>query len=120
LLPITTGAGREYLLMLLGEDGSRSMVKDLWSFQVKSEKKTPAILKDAIRSAVGKQSGENYWARADVVESTKDEGPLEVPAGLSHFAIDDWRDLGAGGVVMWGGRNSSGQSVGDGWLLVVE
>lgn len=120
VLTITTGAGREYLLMLLGEDAPGSTVRDVWSFQVKSEKKTPAILKDTIRSAVGQQSGENTWARADVVESTKDEGPVQVPAGLSHFAIDDWRDLGAGGVIMWGGKNGSGQSVGDGWLLVVE
>jgi hypothetical protein len=92
----------------------------VWSFQVKSEKKTPAELKDTIRSTLGRQSGENIWARANVVESTKDEGPLEIPTGLSRFAIDDWRDLGAGGVVMWGGKNAHGQSVGDGWLLVVE
>ena len=120
VLPVTTGAGREYLFMLLGEDGSNSMVRDVWSFQVKSDKKTPAILKDVINNRLGKQTGENTWARADVVESTKDEGPLEVPAGLSHFAIDDWRDLGAGGVVMWGGRNAAGEDVGDGWLLVIE
>jgi hypothetical protein len=120
VLPITTGAGRQYLLMLLGEDRSGSVLKDVWSFQVKSEKKTPAVLKDTIRSTLGRQSGENIWARANVVESTKDEGPLEIPTGLSRFAIDDWRDLGAGGVVMWGGKNAHGQSVGDGWLLVVE
>lgn len=120
VLPITTGAGREYLLMLLGEDGSGEMLRDVWSFQVKSEKKTPAVLKDTIRSALGRQNGENVWARANVVESTKDEGPVEVPRELSRFAIDDWRDLGAGGIVMWGGKNAKGESLGDGWLLVVE
>jgi hypothetical protein len=120
MLPITTGAGREYLLMLLGEDGKGEMLRDVWSFQIKSEKKTPAVLKDSIRSALGRQSGENAWARANVVESTKDEGPVEVPGGLSRFAIDGWRDLGAGGIVMFGGKNAKGDILGDGWLLVVE
>jgi hypothetical protein len=120
MLPITTGAGRDYLFMLLGEDGPGTMVRDMWSFKIRSEKKTPAILKDTIRSAVGRQTGENTWARADVVESTKDEEPLEVPAGLSRFAIDNWKHMGAGGVVLWGGKNISGQHVADGWLLVIE
>jgi Galactose oxidase, central domain/Kelch motif len=118
MLPITTGAGREYLFMLLGEDGPGSMVRDVWSFQIRGE--TPAILKDTIRSAVKRQTGEKTWARSVVVESTKDEGPLEVQAGLSRFAVDDWRDMGAGRVVLWGGKNASGQHIADGWLLEIE
>lgn len=53
VLPITTGTGREYLFLLLGVDGVWSMVRDVWSFQIRSEKKTPTVLKDAIRRLWG-------------------------------------------------------------------
>ena len=48
-LPITTGAGREYLLYALGSDAPGSPLDDdIWSFQIASEAKSMAKAKDKI------------------------------------------------------------------------
>jgi hypothetical protein len=41
---ITTDAGREYLLLFMGQEGKESMLRDVWSFQIASEKETLVIL----------------------------------------------------------------------------
>ena len=119
LVPITTGAGREYLLYFMGKEGEGSTMADVWSFQIRSEQKTPANLKDKIRHMAGYSSGEDTWARADVVESTKD-GPEDLPRGLSRFGCDSWHGLGSGGTLIWGGVQQGGQTTGDGWVMVAE
>jgi hypothetical protein len=60
---ITTGAGREYLLLFMGQEDKGSMLKDVWSFQVASDKETLAILKDGVRRILGKQRGEEIWVK---------------------------------------------------------
>jgi hypothetical protein len=119
-VPITTGAGREYLLLFMGEEGRGSMLGDVWSFQIRSAKKTPAMLKDGVRRKIGMQTGEDTWAKAEVVESTQKDGPLELPSGLSRFGYGSLKDFGSGGVVLWGGTKQGGEVVGDGWVMVVE
>ena len=119
-VPVSTGAGREYLLLFMGQEGRGSNLGDVWSFQVRSEKRTPAMVKDAVRRAFGKDSGEDKWARAEVVESTKEAGPLDLPGALSRFGSASWNELGSGGTVIWGGEAQGGQTVGDGWIMVAE
>lgn len=118
-LPVTTGAGREYLLYFLGCETSDSLVDDIWSFQIASDAKSMAKAKDKIRDMVGK-SGQNQWARCEVVEATKDEGELERPAALNGFAADSWIDFGGGKVVIWGGRTESGVVQNEGWIMNVD
>ncbi|KAI9871482.1 MAG: hypothetical protein M1823_008435, partial [Watsoniomyces obsoletus] len=48
-LPITTGAGREYLLYFLGSDALDSTVQDIWSFQIASQAKSLSKAKDRLR-----------------------------------------------------------------------
>lgn len=120
LVPITTGAGREYLLFFMGKEGQGSMLGDVWSFQIRSDKKTPALLKDQIRKVVGKHTGEETWAKAEVVQSTKEDGPVDLPIGLSYFGFDSWHELGSGGTMVWGGVTQGGEAVGDGWVMVAE
>jgi hypothetical protein len=119
-VPITTGAGREYLLLFMGEEGRGSMLGDVWSFQIKSTERTPAMLKDGVRKMIGMQTGEDTWAKAEVVESTKKDGPVELPSGLSRFGYGSLKDFGSGGVVLWGGITQGGEVVGDGWVMVAE
>jgi hypothetical protein len=92
-VPITTGAGREYLLLFMGQEGEGSMLGDVWSFQIASDKKTPAMLKDGIWRMLGKQTREETWAKVEVVESTMEDGPVELPNGLSRFRYGPLRIL---------------------------
>jgi hypothetical protein len=119
-VPITTGAGREYLLLFMGQEGRGSMLGDVWSFQIRSDEKTPAMLKDGVRRMVGMETGEDTWAKAEVVDSTKKDGPVQLPKGLSRFGYESLKDFGSGGVVIWGGVSQGGQVVGDGWVMVAE
>jgi hypothetical protein len=119
-VPVTTGAGREYLLLFMGKEGQGSMLGDVWSFQIRSDKKTPAMLKDGVRRMIGMQTGEDTWAKAEVVESTKKDGPVELPSGLSRFGYGSLKDFGSGGIVIWGGISQGGEVVGDGWVMVAE
>jgi hypothetical protein len=120
-LPVTTGAGREYLLYFLGNDAPGSAVNDIWCFQIASEAKSMAKAKDKIREAVGKSSGENQWSKCEVVEATKKEGELERPDGLFSFAADVWTDFGGAKVVVWGGKTPTGSSAQNGgWIMNVE
>lgn len=57
-VPMTTGAGREYLLFFMGQEGRGNVMGDVWSFQIRSDKRTPAMLKDGVRRMVGMHTGE--------------------------------------------------------------
>ena len=116
-LPVTSGAGREYLLYFLGENASSS---DIWTFQIASDKLSPANVKDRIRSAVGANTGEHAWARCDVVQASKTEGELERPAALAEFAADVWSDFGGGAVIIWGGKGDGGMVKNEGWVITVD
>ena len=102
---ITTGTGREYLLLFMGQEDKGSMLKDVWSFQVASDKETLAILKDGVRRILGKQRGEEIWVKAKVVESTKKGGPIELPNGPSRFGYQSFKEFGSGAIVIWGGSS---------------
>lgn len=85
--PVSTGQGREYLLIICGEgtassqghEGAGKFYDDVWSFRLKPEGATAGAVKDATRSAImGKKTGE-----ADVVEVKyyAGEGSQETVAG---------------------------------------
>ena len=119
-LPITTGAGREYLIYALGSDAPASLLQDdVWSFQIASEAKSLAKAKDKIRGVFGSQSGENQWAKCEVVQATKEDGELPRPA-VEGFAADVWTDFGGGNVVLWGGKAADGSVRNEGWVMSIE
>lgn len=118
-IPVTTGQGRDYLLLFMGEQGPREMMDDVWSFQIASEKKSAAAFKDTVRAMIGRGTGEGQWAKADVMKSDKENGMVDVPKGLSRFGScsgGDWLD----GIVIWGGVAPSGEVSGDGWIMTLE
>lgn len=119
-LPVTTGAGREFLLYFMGEDGPGSTVSDMWTFQIASDKSSPAVLKDKMRSAYGTATGEHQWARCEVVPDSSQQGEDDRPMGLTAFATDAWTDFGGGAAVIWGGKDSGGETKNEGWALIVD
>ena len=118
-VPVTTGQGREYLLLLMGETGPKGVLGDVWSYQIGSEKKSAAAFKDAVRGIIGRPTGLEHWAKANVLETNRGDGVGDFPKGLSRFGSSpggDWDD----GVVIWGGITAGGEVSGDGWILTVE
>ena len=119
LVPVTTGAGRDYLLLFLGEMGGGKQPSDVWSFQVHSEMGTAASLKDRVWSMIGgnQSTGEEVWAKAEIVEA--DGGEAELVTSQSRFAYGAGGDWGNDTAVVWGGV-SEGRIQGNGWIMVAE
>ena len=152
LLPISTGWGRNYLIYLLGardgpspatsttspddpnQLGEATQWSDTWVLQIPSsdlEAKAsltlkdaikPAKTKDAIRSAIGADTGHLSWAEA-VVQLPSDKA-LEDADGKLHpgprafFGADVMQN--GSSIVFWGGVNAKGERVGDGWVVKFE
>ena len=93
---------------------------DVWSFQIGSDKRTPAMLKDDVRPVVGMHTGERTWAKADVVLSATNGGSAEVLNGLSRFGCGPLTDCGRARVVIWGGITKGAEVLGDGWIMAVD
>ena len=149
LLPVTTGWGRNYLIYLLGARDSPASPaapdnqaqskeitqwSDTWVVQIPSsdlgakpslslkEAIKPAKIKDAIRSVIGADTGHLKWAEA-VVQVPSDK-VLEEAEGKAHpgpralFGADVMKN--GHSVVFWGGVDSKGETVGDGWIVKFE
>lgn len=126
ILPITTGAGRQYLLCT-------TATKDMYTFQIPSTPKTLASVKDSIRDSATKilpdswKSGKHEWARVDIVEASMQDGVVEGPAApLSDFLAAVWDEQGDK-VVFWrGGMAASDEKEeldereNEGWLVTLE
>lgn len=102
---------------------------DMWTFQLPSstpevkpttnisEALKPAKIKDAIRNALGVDSGKHSWAEVEVLPPADlDETAGKVhPGPRSSFACDVMKDGHT--VVIWGGTNPKGEREGDGWII---
>lgn len=127
LQPVTTGQGRHYLLLFLGErdpsssghEAAGKFWDDVWSFQLPPEGMTAASVKDATRRLFGAKTAEGTWARVDVPESSM-SGNTEHPGQRGWFASAQARDLDPGCVFLWGGVLGDNSRAGDGWILTVE
>ena len=127
LQPITTGQGRNYLLLFLGEkdpsssghDAAGRFWDDVWSFQLAPDGMTAASFKDATRQLVGAKTAEGTWARVDVPEKSM-TGTTERPEPRGWFASANGPDLDAASVYLWGGVRGDNTRADDGWILTVE
>ena len=128
LQPITTGQGRNFLLLFLGErgpssaghEGAGQFWGDVWSYQLRPQGMTAASFKDATRELVGATTGEGHWAQVEIPESTMTEGESAHPGGRGWFASAQGKDMDVASIVLWGGVNESNEREGDGWILTVE
>ena len=128
LHPITTGQGRNYLILFLGErdasskghEGAGKFWGDVWAFQLRPTGMTAASFKDATRLLVGAKTAENTWAPVQIPEAAKSEGELPHPSERGWFASAQGKDMDVGSIVLWGGVNGKNEREGDGWILTVE
>lgn len=128
LHPVTTGQGRHFLLLFLGErlpsgsghDGAGKFWDDVWSFQLKPEGMSAASFKDAARWLVGAKTAEGSWVKVDIPETSMTGGITDYPGPRGWFASSQGQDLDPGSVVLWGGVHENNQRAGDGWILTLE
>ncbi|KAH8704651.1 hypothetical protein GQ44DRAFT_692119 [Phaeosphaeriaceae sp. PMI808] len=151
-LPLTTGWGRNYMVYLLGArensplpecsmrpekpkvSDSATQFSDTWVLQIPSsdlEAKAawslkhaikPAKIKDAIRHAIGVDTGHLTWAEAVLqlpANMQLEEGQGKLHPGPRAFFGADVMENGHT-IVFWGGIDARGQRVGDGWIVKFE
>ena len=126
--PITTGQGRNYLLLFLGDrdssskghEGAGKFWSDVWSYQLRSESNTGASFKDATRRLIGVESSEETWAEAQALAPTASDGRIDHPGERGWFASASNKDLDASSVVFYGGINESNERLADLWILTVD
>ncbi|KAL8786787.1 MAG: hypothetical protein Q9213_002608 [Squamulea squamosa] len=128
LQPVTTGQGRSYLILFLGEkdasssghEGAGRFWDDVWSFQLRPDDMTAASFKDATRELVGAKTAEHTWAPVDIPESSMTDGKLAAPGPLGWFASAQGGDVDPASIVLWGGLRSDNTRAADGWILTAE
>ena len=124
---VTTGQGRHYLLLFLGErdpsssghEAAGKFWDDVWSFQLPPEGMTAASFKDSARQLFGAKNAEGTWARVDIPESSM-SGNTEHPGQRGWFASAQGQDLDPCSVVLWGGVLGDNSRAEDGWVLTIE
>ncbi|KAF2191382.1 galactose oxidase [Zopfia rhizophila CBS 207.26] len=127
LSSVTTGQGRQYLLVLGGEGERSTFFDDIWAFRLPPERATAVSLKDTMRAMIKKDMNEATWAEVQYkyVDSTGEE-EKEVPGEPKRmgvrgcFAVARGTEVDGASVVAWGGIDGSGKVLGDGWLVTIE
>ena len=125
LHPITTGQGRNYLILCLGEakpsagghEAAGEFWDDVWSFQIRPDGMTAASFKDAARQMVGAKSRQGTWAPVDIPQSTMSEGVRGSPGARGWFSSAAGGDYAAESIILWGGVTGDNSRAGDGWIL---
>ena len=128
LQPITTGQGRNYLLLFLGEgdpsslghEGAGKFYNDVWCYQLRPDGMTAASFKDATRQLVGANTGEGSWTCVEIPEATMAQGEHEHPGPRGWFASANGHDLDRASIILWGGLKSNNTQADDGWILTIE
>lgn len=130
LQTITTGMGREYLVLMLGErdpssqghEGAGKFWGDVWTFQCPPQGLTAASFKDATWQVLGRETGEGLWSQVDVGDAEEAEGEdvrSLVPGERGWFASSAMGDLDVGGIVLWGGLNGKNEREDNGWIFAI-
>jgi hypothetical protein len=128
---ISTGMGREYLILIMGErdpsskghDVAGKFCGDIWSFQAPPRGMTGASLKDATWQALGRETGEGQWSQINVADAEGVEGEdikSRTPTARGWFASSNLGDAGASSVILWGGLNGKNEREDNGWILTID
>lgn len=125
---VTTGSGRDYLIIALGEGDPQpdsdpkgtSLLQDIWAYQLPTSGTSGAGLKDAIRNKVpGVKSHECEWAPVEVVKI--EIGENEKGAGTwSGRKLFGSSMTGTKLFMLWGGVDALGEVKGDGWVVKIQ
>jgi len=119
-VPVSTGAERDYLLMICGEGQASTaghaaagkFLDDIWSFKPKF---------DTSSSMAGRQSAQGTFKEVEYhvtgSSSSAISGKQEKPLGRrGWFAASEYDEEH---VVVWGGIGEDNERLGDGWLITV-
>ena len=124
MIPVTTGQGRNYLLLIGGQAQTDEVEEDIWALQLKPEGMTAASFKDAARQAISKETNEATWGEVKYLNS---EGVM-IQEGQPGRGIGPRRGLAAAkgtevdgaSVIVWGGIGADGKPRGDGLMVTVD
>jgi hypothetical protein len=128
LVGVTTGQGRRYLLAVGGEGENSEFLDDIWALQLPPESSTAAATKDSIRATIKRDTHESEFAEVlykyvDARGEEEKEIPGEPKKGLGargHFAMAKGTEVDGATAVVWGGVDSSGRVLSDGWMITVD
>lgn len=121
---VTTGGGREYLILTMGEhdpstEGHAAAGKfrdDVWVFQVPPTGMSTASVRDAMWSAIGRKTGEGRWTKVNM-SPYDDDNSDEMPAARGWLATSPINELEGTGILILGGLGEDNTRLGDGWIL---
>ena len=123
LLPVHVH-GRDYLLLLMGEESPSSdghnaagtFLSDAWAFSIP----TPhgGSIKDTVFSAIGRKaaSREGRWTQV-TAEPYDDDVTDELPSARGWISAAVVDELEEPAVFLWGGVGDGNVRLGDGWIL---
>ena len=129
LIPVTTGQGRNYLLLIGGEAPNAAsqaarIYGDIFTLQLKPEGMTAASFKDAARQAISKDTHEAEWeevkyydAEGKMIQEGQPGRGVGVRKGLAAALADG---VDGASVLVWGGFGEYGDVRGDGVVVTVD
>ncbi len=124
LIPVTTGQGRNYLLLVGGEVPSGEASEQIWALQLKPDGMTAASFKDAAREAIKKDTGEASWdevkyhnADGVLVQENQPGRGIGTRKGL---AAARGTEVDGASILIWGGIGADGEVKSDGLMVTVE
>ncbi|KAF2771535.1 hypothetical protein EJ03DRAFT_30838 [Teratosphaeria nubilosa] len=126
MIPVSTGQGRNYLLLIGGMGSTGEPLDDMWALQLQPAGMTAASIKDKARSAVNQETREDVWQEvryADAEGVVKHDGHGQVVKGFGvreGFAAAKGTEVDGACVVLWGGVGSEQRVQGDGMLITVD
>lgn len=134
LTGVTTGQGRNYLLLVNGAcpapNESTTLLDDIWAFQLPAERATAGASKDALRSGLRRDTHEGTWAEVgyryvdatgeEVAERLGEGDEVKGVGAREGFGVARGTEVDGASVVVWGGVDARGRVLGDGWLVTVD
>ena len=123
MIPITTGQGRNYLLLVGGDSQAGETLEDIWTLQLNPEGMTAASFKDAARMAISKDTGESQWEEVRYANSEGviiQEGQPDRGIGRRRgFAAAKEVEMDGASIVLWGGIGADERPRGDGLMITI-
>ncbi|KAF7863000.1 hypothetical protein EAF04_007083 [Stromatinia cepivora] len=116
---ITTGNGRDYLLLALGSN-DREYFSDIWVYQLPPSQYSSAKVKDIAREKLpGVESHTGEWSRLQIsgIKVGKDKERGGAWTGRRYFGSSM---TGTKQFMIWGGLSPNNETLGDGWRVIID
>lgn len=124
MIPVTTGQGRKYLLLIGGKSQSGESLEDIWVHQLKPEGMTAASFKDAARMTIKKDTNEAEWDEVKYLNADGvmiQEGQFGRGIGPREgFSAAGDTDIDGASVLIWGGIGADEKPRGDGLMVTID